>query len=455
MNARIGLAVATVIGCLFQGAALGGDNGILRARVEQQFRAMSESAHDAFDGLLFYPKDIRDACLELSQYPALVVRLNMAREFGGLAAEKALQGYPPSARAAARVLSSSPRIMGILEDDLVTTGLVGRVYADDPFTVSRIIDGMARDAQTGVNQSVDAWVTILSDDAVALGELRRASADFAVEVRNGSLASLSINVGYNFGFGFEVSPADEVAIYYTPSYYQTEYVLRYADRYPNLVNSIIFHHGRNRSHSMSDYRRAVDRWYDTRMRYYDDDFFLAAGRTKRLADAARFERRFRQTLKGRSASLAEREAYLRRYSSDYATLRGFSSRPRSVADRLRSGVGKDRVHGRLDVRGSQGRGHDGGPRRTPSGLKRPSSRTRSPGKSAVRRPTQDKGKDRIGTRNPTRSRPAGVSRVKRQAPSRDSQLNRGRRVHRSVWDRGGSRKATQSGSTKKKKRSPR
>ena len=77
---------------------------LLMERIDSQFLILRESSFQAFQGLLSYPKELRDACLEVSQHPELIARLNLVRE-SGHGVDSILEPYPTKVRSAARVLT--------------------------------------------------------------------------------------------------------------------------------------------------------------------------------------------------------------------------------------------------------------------------------------------------------------------------------------------------------------
>ncbi len=376
------------------------ENSVLHRKIDAQLGAIGESARGAVEGLLYYPKEVRDACLELACYPALIVRLNDALDRGGFAPDKVLAEYPPIARTAARVLAGSSGILHALEDDLVAIGVLGRVYAQDRVGVMRLVDVLSVKADLAVTRAADAWVDSLSLNALAVAELQRAADDYARRRRE-TTVTISADLGH--GFGFSVEASSDIAIHYAPTYAETRFVLFNADRYPHLADALVYQYHTHYDDSLADFHRAYDEWYHQRARYHHDDFFHAAGRAERLRQAAAYERRFAGAHKSRATrhSHAERNEFLRGHAADYPSLRTFrdpatARGPRYVPTRTT-------------------------PRRTPARVRRPSDRqaparaTRKPGKGKARADAP-----RTHRPNVTRKQPTSAQRIKRAGKARGS-----------------------------------
>ncbi len=399
------------------------EDAALRRKIDAQLAELAASSRDAFRGLVFYPKEVRHACLEISRYPSLVVKLNDAIGRGGFEPDKVLIAYPPGVRAAARVLAGWPEVLPVLEEDLLMTGVVGRVYEADPEGVLRLVDVMCAHAERAAARSTDAWVDALVHDALALDELRQASEDYARSRQRSTTTTVTISADISHGYGFSIESSSDVTVYYTPSYMETRFVLYNADRYPHLADEIVYHYHRFADDCLDDFRRAYHEWYDHRARYYPDDFFHVAGRAERLKQAASYERRLSGAYKGRALSFAERNSFLQRHAVEYPLLRVF--RDPATARGPRYAPSMD------------------APRRTPRevAVRRPTDRraTREPVRGS--RET-DKGKRRVSKGDTERGTGAAEARrpsVKRGQPSEAQRVRRAGRAHRSAWDRGGAK----------------
>ena len=146
----------------------------LRRHFDRILARVAKESRQALPGLLFYPQEVREAVLVISQNPELVVRVFALGERAGQAHSAVIEGYSEEVADAAALLSSHLDVLEILQDNLVATSVVGRVYADNPAFIMRAVNKTAQQAQAEHVESVDAWVQRLQDAPEILQELQNA-----------------------------------------------------------------------------------------------------------------------------------------------------------------------------------------------------------------------------------------------------------------------------------------
>jgi hypothetical protein len=112
----------------------------LKNSLDSQAGAANGSARDLLNELLAQPKEVRDAVLEVSQRPDLLVRLKYLDSSTPDAQAKLLAEYPKETADAARTLVSQPALFKKVSDQIVAAGLLGQMYANERETVRHMAD---------------------------------------------------------------------------------------------------------------------------------------------------------------------------------------------------------------------------------------------------------------------------------------------------------------------------
>ncbi|MHC4992289.1 MAG: hypothetical protein ACYTGC_15050, partial [Planctomycetota bacterium] len=154
---------------------------ILKRHFDRNLEKVAEESRRALPGLLRYPQEVRESVLVLCQYPELVIRLDDALD-DAEAVSAAAAGYPEDAAPAAAVLSGYPDILDVLEENLVATSVVGRVYGDDPNFIRDTVNRLAEQSNAEHEAAVDAWATLLKEDADTQKQFQEAAEAYAEEV---------------------------------------------------------------------------------------------------------------------------------------------------------------------------------------------------------------------------------------------------------------------------------
>ncbi|MHC4758842.1 MAG: hypothetical protein ACYTE8_09305, partial [Planctomycetota bacterium] len=226
------------------------DREYLNQLVESKFSQMREDGRQAFGGILFYPSDVREAVLELSQYPELVAKLsfikNRSLSEAVIKADDVIKDYPEEAKAAAKTLNFYPEILDIMQQNLVMTGLIGAVYSDDKATIKETVNRLAENTNQEYNESVDDWAEILDDEPELIEELQAAQAGYAEWVAQPSTIQTYGNVQdyYCDDYGYYISDDGMPTVYGLPCYGYTSYVLYYPHRYPRISHWMLHHYWR-------------------------------------------------------------------------------------------------------------------------------------------------------------------------------------------------------------------
>jgi hypothetical protein len=218
-----------------------------------KFEQMREDGRQAFRGVLFYPADVRKAVLELSQYPELVAKLafikNRPLTSSVVKPDDVIQDYPDEAKEAAKVLNFYPDVLDIMEQNLVMTGLIGAVYADDKTNILETVNRIAENTSTEHDESVDNWTQILEQEPELIEEMQAAQMDYTNQYQSPPVSGyvdgpINQRSDYCNDYGYYLSDDGVPTVYGLPCYGYTSYVLYYPHRYPRLAHRIIHHYRR-------------------------------------------------------------------------------------------------------------------------------------------------------------------------------------------------------------------
>lgn len=370
--------------------------------VEQQLA----SARAAVRGLALYPKETREAVLEISQHPPLVAKLANVEDASSL--ESVLAEYPAEVQQAGRLLVRTPEVIATMRAHPVVTTIVGKAYARQKDAIKQLADRLHGEMSEAEADAVDAWAERLAENSAATEQLMQAAQMLLQE-----LTAAAQQGGQSYPEEYTAYPeqyADPgaaatttgAAVYAVPTGALAEYVLANADQYSELASTIV-------NHWLSDitmeyFSGAVA----DRIGRYEEAFgegFLQdkAKLRENLRDAAKVEKRAREQLKSRAASDLRNVA--RNHAQEFPGL----------ANQLQSSA------------------------RRPPGIGRSASQKLQP-RTAARRPP-------LNARpsvQPPRARPTNVT---RRPPTRSQQMARANMAHRSNWSgsRGGRPQGGRSG----------
>ncbi|MHC5003626.1 MAG: hypothetical protein ACYTJ0_10925 [Planctomycetota bacterium] len=250
------LVVAIATGGAFAASAQDTSRDVLRRHFDRNLERVSEESRRALPGLLLYPPEVREAILVVCQYPELVVRLFDVDTDDAAAVAALADPYPDGVAAAAEVLVTHRDVLAVLEENLVATAVVGRVYAEDPAFIARTVNRLAEEARDEHEASVDAWSGLLEGDPDVLDQLEAASRAFAeeegVEEPSGERPAEPAEPGYDsweddwwyLTYGYWWVPGG-IWIGDLPCGRFIEWLLENCDKFPELGDRII-HHVRDR-----------------------------------------------------------------------------------------------------------------------------------------------------------------------------------------------------------------
>ncbi len=252
----------------------------LRRHFDRILESVAKESRRALPGLLLYPQEVREAVLVISQNPELVVRLFALGERAGQAHSAVIEGYAEDIADAAALLSGHLDVLEILQDNLVATSVVGRVYADNPAFIMRAINKTAQQAQAEHAESVDAWVQRLRDAPETLQELQNASNEYADEMgfqteteteTDEPPVTITQEEGYDTlddddwyeAYGYYWVPSG-IVIGDLPSGRFLEWLLEHCDKFPDLVDQIIDHIRQRRTQIdlRGEMAGVLDRWQE-------------------------------------------------------------------------------------------------------------------------------------------------------------------------------------------------
>jgi len=250
------LVAAVLIGMMTVTTLAQEEQKYFREKIEGQFEQARLAGREAFLGLMWYPKDVREDMLEVAQYPELAVKLLAIRDFPLIQISEVLKPYPREVQEAAKTMFVHPEVLSILQDNLTVTGLVGAVYRNDKQVVKRLLNQIAERMEKGHYQTVDAWAERLQDNPEAVEQLKEAYKKYAAQTTEPDQLFWDTN--------FEVSEEGEVQVSDLPSAQFVTFILNSSDQYPYVCDQFLGHYG-NYYHPYT-YGRYED--------YLDDDLLV-------------------------------------------------------------------------------------------------------------------------------------------------------------------------------------
>ena len=228
------LAVFALIGILAL-TTVAQEQGDLQSQMEEQLEQMRASGQPAFRGVLLYPQPVRKALLELAQHPELVVKLLFFTETLDKPVIKlyeVLGSYPKEVQDAGRLMVFYPDVLKIMQEYLVLTGLIGKVYQDDKAKVLQQVTLMAEKAKKGYDEAIDTWAERLDDNPEAVEQLLAALKAYADQTgRSEQLVDDDT--------GMAVSEAGELEVSGLPDVNFVTYTLDNSEQYPYLTEEML------------------------------------------------------------------------------------------------------------------------------------------------------------------------------------------------------------------------
>lgn len=278
-----------------------------------------DEARESLRGLALYPRDVREAILELSQYPDLVTKLATLKSLDNKSVDPVLATYPAAARAPARVLVQYPEVLQVMAQHPALTAVVGKVYALRKDEFKKLLD-----AQEQTNsKSVEAWSQRLEENPEAMEQLIAAVKEFAkqagqtaAQAAEASTAGGSTSQPYYFYGGFYTTPT-ATAVYAVPTGELAAYVLANADEYAALADAVVDQW--LDADSADDFEQAMSNWWSQHEAAFPQSLLDGDGsRSERLSELARLEKRH-PTRPGQASATARQKA-LRENAAEFPNL---------------------------------------------------------------------------------------------------------------------------------------
>lgn len=421
---RIASLVATLALCA--GAARAEEQTYFQQKVTEKLEELRSVSGGALRGLLLYPKDIRDAILEISMYPPLIVRVYDLGEEPGERLDELMAEYPPETKAAARA------------------------------------EKLGEDA-------LDDWQSRIAGDEEAQKQLQAATEAYQLEVAPNDSAqittssgdTINVNVNVDNSAGYQTSSSGSIIIYSVPSYSYSIYVMNHCNLYYMACGHMHYHTAAY-AHYYDDY---FDDYWDRRDAEREDwQHQLSEGREdrqqageKRREDIGDRQQTRRDDLKEAAESGngglnqamkdwkegnrdALGEGFFKEDGKLNERFQDFGNAQQEFGDGLRSGKLKQSDRGQALRNGmsdaqksrlSEARGTLGERASTQGG--RSQARERAQGARAAgssRTPT-DAARSRTTGSRTTRSQAAGN--VQRGQRTRSQSIDRARRSHSGSW----------------------
>jgi uncharacterized membrane protein YgcG len=260
-------AVGVSLGLIFSAAgpawaqeAMTPEQFYLNQASAEKFASLRKAARSSFYGILLYPKDIRDAVLELSKYPDLLFSLGDKEK---------VKTYPEPAQQAVKTLEGYSDVTGIMKQHLVVSALLGEVYKEKGQEIVDVVDRLSVTVNQNHEAAVRSWTEKLEKDPEALKELQRAAEAYAKENKLPSPnqpqpASQGTQVTHVYNqYGYYVNPQGQVVVNDLPSSEMMNYMMLNSLVYFALTAAVVSHHG----HYHEDYYWEM---YDDAWNRYED-----------------------------------------------------------------------------------------------------------------------------------------------------------------------------------------
>jgi len=233
--------------------------------VSEKFASMRKAAKSSFNGVLLYPEDIRNALLELSQYPDLITLLANKKYLTQEELDKFLKAQPQEAKDAVEKLKDYPEIIDILSQHIAVSTILGEVYKDKKETTSQVISRLSKSVEVEQKESVDAWTQQLQQDPERVKQLQDAAEAYAkannLPSPNQPVPAAQAGKTDN-PYGYYVNEKSEVVIYNMPSPQMMQYLLMNQTLYMMLFSAAVSHH----HHYHDDY------YWDYYDEHWEDDW---------------------------------------------------------------------------------------------------------------------------------------------------------------------------------------
>ncbi len=255
------------------------------------------ATRDAISGLLHYPKDVRLAALELSQYPDLVINLRYLDPATPGLLRDMTRGYPSSVQQAASIVTQRGDVVATLQQNLLALTSLGRAYVQDRAGVGVLIDQMCAVEAIESKPALDSWAKRMAENATASQQLSAASGELAAQVG-----------GMNFQNDALPTPQ------------QIQFILDHPDRYGEL--SVLIMDQWETEGTPEPFRKAVDMWYAAHRDVLPDSISGdAATKLKVLREAVAFEHRYAEAVaKTQYGPAPTRHEFMENSEKDFPTL---------------------------------------------------------------------------------------------------------------------------------------
>ncbi len=233
--------VASILLLVAAGPAASEEKDEIEERLQEVLTDLRSDGRTASRPLLLYPEDVRDAVLEISQEPALIVRLRDSVRAGRGDVDALTADHPISIRRAAQTLVAEPEILEILEENLLLAGLIGSMYEDDPIGLKKIVDERAELAEKREQEAVEAWRKRLEENPEAMKEMEAARVAYEKDVVEKDSGDGVKSGGAESATGTTTSSGGKTTVYGTPSYSYSVYVMSYPYMYPSLSSQMYYY----------------------------------------------------------------------------------------------------------------------------------------------------------------------------------------------------------------------
>ncbi|UCH96852.1 MAG: DUF3300 domain-containing protein [Candidatus Aminicenantes bacterium] len=259
-------------------------------------QGLSEKQQKAVEALVLYPEKVRNAVLEASLYPEILVKISNIQERSREKFKEILSPYNRKIQETIWDLVRFPEILSILTENISLTILLGDMYKNNPQQIKKQLEELQVEGARQQSQAVNSWRKSLEDDPEAMEEFQQAAEEYAREQgyddekmkisETEKVADTRTRVEvyyvnpypYWFGYpywysyprwyrypywydwGFYYGPGGTVIIVDLPSYYYVDWHFRryhYVRQYPRISNRFIIYSQRHRNLN-TDIKRAVE-----------------------------------------------------------------------------------------------------------------------------------------------------------------------------------------------------
>ncbi|MFA6600025.1 MAG: hypothetical protein WCU74_03290 [Candidatus Omnitrophota bacterium] len=237
-----------------------------------KFGELRKEAKGSFQGILLYPDDIRNSVLELAQHPELIALIKNKSVLNEPEFDKLVQTKPAEVRDAIDKLKAYPEVIGILNDNIVVTALLGEMVKEKKEETTAVIKRMSDNVQQGHAVAVDAWTELMRDNPKAVEDLQAASEAYAKQNNlpspNKPVASNGQVMAAANPYGYYVDQSNTVVIQEMPSSDMMKYTMANQAMYTMLFAAAVNHHSVFYDDYYWDYYQ--DHWEDNWNEYNDN-----------------------------------------------------------------------------------------------------------------------------------------------------------------------------------------